>query len=538
MGKEAKIYLDKLQDIFFSNPNFKIYSQAINNGNSSFKIQQKYLKKFFDSDWIDIIDEVLPSLDAIVRNPRRFISIEEDIIDISLAKQISVESVKHLAQHTQFISSVDLENQSITPSKILNTSKEESFEVYENRFIYTLLLKLNDFVDKRFDAIKKSVINHDKEITILINSNYTYQGNKFNFKLESSTNIPYKEEDFVESSDYLTFQRVEKIRNIIKGFLSSSFSKEMKNSSLVRPPITRTNVIKKEPNFKKALVLWQFIESYEKNGFETSLVNETNNLSDELNEQYQQLLFVNNLIMNSLNTLEENRNLEFVNKEDQPNINLKQQIEKYPYINFDLKEVRKVYQKQLGDKVYSPSQYRSLINAIDRVINQYKIRKLNLDKEEKQKLIVKQKKEEQKNKLLRIKELKLEEQRRKKEEEIAIKLLEKEEKAKIRLEKEEILKQKRLIKERQKRMIDNLLAQELINQKIDDYRNKLELKLKKRLEDYQSEQSLLFDIDSKNLELEINNEIEEYKKSQVENFKKMLDQKLENISLKDYEKIK
>ena len=46
------------------------------------------------------------------------------------------------------------------------------------------------------------------------------------------------------------------MRNIIDDFLRSPFTKEMKNSALVRPPITRTNVILKDPNFKKALLLW------------------------------------------------------------------------------------------------------------------------------------------------------------------------------------------------------------------------------------------------------------------------------------------
>jgi predicted component of viral defense system (DUF524 family) len=154
MNKDEYLsYLDRIKDLFIEDVNFNHYLQNLNSGKSSFQINQKYLRKVFDHDWIDIIEEILPSLDAIVRNPRRFITVEEDIIDISLAKQISVESVKHLAQHTQFISSANPKTGTVTPSKILNTSKEESYEVYENRFIFTLLKKLQEFISKRYEAI-------------------------------------------------------------------------------------------------------------------------------------------------------------------------------------------------------------------------------------------------------------------------------------------------------------------------------------------------------------------------------------------------
>ena len=115
MNKDEYLsYLDRIKELFIEDVNFNRYLQDLNSGKSSFQINQKYLRKVFDHDWIDIIEEILPSLDAIVRNPRRFITVEEDIIDISLAKQISVESVKHLAQHTQFISSANPKTGTVT----------------------------------------------------------------------------------------------------------------------------------------------------------------------------------------------------------------------------------------------------------------------------------------------------------------------------------------------------------------------------------------------------------------------------------------
>ena len=94
----TKTYIEKVSELFSDDSSFHNLVDSISNGRTSFTISQKFLKKEFDNEWIDIIEEILPSIDAIVRNPRRFITIEEDIIDISLKKLkiiiISILSLK------------------------------------------------------------------------------------------------------------------------------------------------------------------------------------------------------------------------------------------------------------------------------------------------------------------------------------------------------------------------------------------------------------------------------------------------------------
>ena len=545
MNKDEYLsYLDRIKELFIEDVNFNRYLQDLNSGKSSFQINQKYLRKVFDHDWIDIIEEILPSLDAIVRNPRRFITVEEDIIDISLAKQISVESVKHLAQHTQFISSANPKTGSVTPSKILNTSKEESYEVYENRFIFTLLKKLQEFINKRYEAIKKSVVtNNMQEIKVIVNSKYKHRGNDMNIRLEASTDVPFDENKFSESSDYLTIERVKKMKNIVDGFLSSAFAREMRSSAPVRPPITRTNVIKKEPNFKKALILWQFIESYEKSGFDVEKVDETSLLPEDVNDQYKQLLFINDLIVSSFSALQDGDNslLDISNKIKDQVQELEQEKESseddFPLINLELREVRKVYIKSNGDKVYSPNEYRELTAAMDRVITQYQVLQAKKDEKLKKALIEKQKKEDARVKAKNLRDKKLEIARRKKEEELAVSLLKKEEKAKIREAKRAQLEFERANKERQKLQLQQLMEQHEMDEVVDEYRKLLEAKMNKELVKYEVEEDSVIELDKNNLEIDFENEIEEFKKEQVEKFKQLLDQKIEEINKKQYEEV-
>ena len=76
---------------------------------------------------------------------------EEEIVPIERAKKITAESIRHLAQHTNMIARVDGDR--VTPNQILNVFREESYEIYENRFIFTLLRNLRHFIDTRYNVL-------------------------------------------------------------------------------------------------------------------------------------------------------------------------------------------------------------------------------------------------------------------------------------------------------------------------------------------------------------------------------------------------
>ncbi len=262
-------YAHKIVSVLKNEEFYEQFKTRVDKGSSSFKLAKKRLIQDISIDWINTLEEILPNLDPLVRPPRNFIVQEEDIVDVSLARSISTESVKFLAQHTNMISKVDKDGM-VTPSKILNITKEESFEIYENRFIYTLLLKLKDFVTMRYDKIKKASATQDV-LELDIESRFNLPSKKVTYRTEYFAQLSFDEVMRLDPDTLTKIERVAKIDRIITDFLSSSFAKSMRNSAPVRPPIMRTNVILKEPNFKKALTLWQFIETYNvTGGFSTS----------------------------------------------------------------------------------------------------------------------------------------------------------------------------------------------------------------------------------------------------------------------------
>ncbi len=295
--KEAyERYAHRIVSVLDDEEFYELFKKRVDGGASSFKLERKRVRDV-SVDWIDTIEKFLPNLDAIVRNPRRFIAQEENVVDVSLAKDISSDFVKYLAQHSNMISKVEKDG-SVIPDKILNVSKEDSFEIYENRFVYTLLLKLKDFVAAQFEKLKNASVQHDS-LRLGVKSKFDLPDKNVAFRAEYVAELGY--DDKREAEDMLLkTERVVKIQRVIADFLASSFAKSMKHSSPVRPPITRTNVILMEPNFKKALMLWQYIEDYESADHSAQYSVENVPLSDEKAEELRRMLALNAMLIESM----------------------------------------------------------------------------------------------------------------------------------------------------------------------------------------------------------------------------------------------
>ena len=117
--------------------------------NATLNIDRDYVNQKFDYEWLDRIEDTLPYLDNIVRNPKRFIINEEEVVKVELARKTTVESIIHLTQHTNLIQDYDEKTSDVKPSKVLNINRDESLDTYENRFIFTLLGNLDFFFNER-----------------------------------------------------------------------------------------------------------------------------------------------------------------------------------------------------------------------------------------------------------------------------------------------------------------------------------------------------------------------------------------------------
>ena len=84
--------------------------------NSTLAIKTDYDSKEYNYTWIEIFEDVIPYIDNILRNPKRFIINEEEVVKVELSKKVTVESIIHLTQHTNYIQDIE-DNGDVKPSK-------------------------------------------------------------------------------------------------------------------------------------------------------------------------------------------------------------------------------------------------------------------------------------------------------------------------------------------------------------------------------------------------------------------------------------
>ena len=453
----------------------QFYTEFMNkamSGSSEVSYMHRFIDKQIDLTWVEAIEDAIIPLDNIIRNPRRFIVQEEEIVNIELARKISPESIRHLAQHTNMIAKV--EDDSVTPNKILNIFKEESFETYENRFIYTLLINLQYFISKRLKAIDESV-NGNNVTSILFKDNFTIGKENVKCTFEMTIDSPGFKMDAnlldVDPSKLSKFQRIERIKKILYDFQNSPLIKTLSGCSLVRPPIMRTNVLQKNPDFKKAKQLWDFIETYRESGFSVE-VTETNEVPNELylSELYSTMILNYAILKHHLGN-EGEFEPQKKRKVITPQLIERTFLEFLDDLTFDIDVVQRIFNEQVAKSTKKrQKQEKEVLSVIDRALKIEKKRRDDIEKARLAKL------EAERLEKLRIKQ----EQKRKLEEEKRAK--EQERLEKLRLKEEEKKRQEEAKLQREKERLERKAALERQKEEEKKRREAERLKLQKEKE--------------------------------------------------------
>ena len=213
-------------------------------------------------DWLDAILDKLPYVFAAVEEQRQFLRSHRQIVRIDQAKAISSESVRHLAQHSQFIKRIAADG-SVQPEQILVEERKESYAIYENRFLHTLAVLLQRFVERRYLAMR--ALCHSCTLQTKIGRELHLKEGKCRAALQIDNDIP-----LFESADEMIsapFDEINNLRRQIELLLQAPLMRMLRNSPPVASPIVRTNVIKSNINFRKALALFEFLEQYQDDGF-------------------------------------------------------------------------------------------------------------------------------------------------------------------------------------------------------------------------------------------------------------------------------
>ena len=245
----------------YENTNREKSKKFIDDVDSSLRIKIDSKREIKDIEWIEKMEEIIPYIDNILRSPNRFIVNEEEIVKIELARKITVDSIKHLSKNTNLIQSIDKKTGDVTPSKILNINKEESYNTYENRLIYTLIQNMKMFIERRKHTLEENVNKQNKNDKSL---DYKALSKTDKEKVEVSLSLNSSLDGDNNDNESETKEILEKIKEVEQRILDLTSSEVYKtidklHISLVREPIKKTNVILKNVNFQYAMKLWNYL---------------------------------------------------------------------------------------------------------------------------------------------------------------------------------------------------------------------------------------------------------------------------------------
>lgn len=281
-----------------------IFNKFNDNAKSKYKIKKETDGLNIDLEWIDKMEEAVPYIDNIFDAPKRFIVNEEIILDIEKTKKVTIESIKHLAKHTNFISEYKEDEDFIKPSKLLNVLKEETFNTYENRFIYTLIDNLIRFITKREIMLEEFEVNNNKTLEYVGSTNTFNESIKIELKITSKETLDSENDNDFQNEINEIRKRLKKIKQFINSWKRSEFIKslEKQHVSLVIPPIKKTNLILKNPNFQVATRLWEYLRIYDLKNSDNSRkgmdINDNNTLKDILDVAF----FSNYVVLDSISS--------------------------------------------------------------------------------------------------------------------------------------------------------------------------------------------------------------------------------------------
>ena len=266
-GKYYRAYM-YMQDLLKNDFTYNYITESLKDGDKGEDtLDGKTNEKVIDMDWVEAIEDALPYIQKAIDEQRRFIKQVENVVRVELAKKVGPETVKHLSQHTNFIAKV--EGDMVTPNKLLTIEREESFAIYENRVLMTLIRKALHFVDDKYSKMKDVPNDSYNNIQMTRHVEFNEKVVDFNLNYVNESHETLADDlDVLDVTALSDFDRIRRIRTTLNEFLNTALMREIAKEPEVRPPITQTNLLKKNPNFKKAMELWNFLDSYKRKGFE------------------------------------------------------------------------------------------------------------------------------------------------------------------------------------------------------------------------------------------------------------------------------
>ena len=208
----------------------------------------------FNMEFLNVIESCYPALLKLLRNPVKSIKYEEEIVNVEKARKVNADTVRHLSSHTHLIK--DIKPEGVVPAKVLATFSEEDLGVYENRFLKSLIKRIEVFLERRYEVMKVSLDSFEAE-HLNYENDFLMSGKNVNVKLDINIKEVYTKDIESTKADY---ERLLRIRELIRSLKGTDLMQKLAKAKDVFPPIMKTNMILHNADFKMCYNLWVYLD--------------------------------------------------------------------------------------------------------------------------------------------------------------------------------------------------------------------------------------------------------------------------------------
>lgn len=231
----------------------------------------KIALQFQDAEGTQVVDEecvkeikkVLPFIQRIVEKPRSFIESREEKVPVETAKRISHNAIMHLGRDSNdwhartFLT--------VKPKNIISDINEETIDLYENRFVKTLIDRILSCITQRRIKLE-NMYNRVEDRTILEVVGGETRNDYFRYEAESDqllkTLAKDEEPSMAASFSSQLRKEIDDVKSLEKKVINlkySEFYNVLRKCRKVANPISKTNIIMFDQNYNRCYKLWEYL---------------------------------------------------------------------------------------------------------------------------------------------------------------------------------------------------------------------------------------------------------------------------------------
>ncbi len=269
---------------------YNSFMAAMASANNEIQFSNRRMEKLVDTSWVEAVEQVLHAFQSIIENPRNIIREDELIVNVANAKKTGSDVVRHLATHASLVEDYNEDSGDVRPNRVMQKYREDSIgQVYENRLVFTTLETAYHFVKIRHDALLQAMSDEFgaklKFKSDMENANESVHMDMFLHIRDTDSTLD------TDDKNREIFDRISRLYRILSNDMNSHFAKHMARYPRIKGTVTKTNVLKKNKNYRLISELLEFLRQYDDIGYTIKVIEQ----NPTIDEQFQENIYRNTM---------------------------------------------------------------------------------------------------------------------------------------------------------------------------------------------------------------------------------------------------